>query len=64
MTINRRGFLAGMGASVAAAGLAGAGAGCAKPRYGLQLYSIHKVFWKEPERILAALRAGGDDGVE
>ena len=64
MTINRRGFLAGMGAAVATAGLAGPVAGRAKPRYGLQLYSIHKIFWKEPERILAALRAGGYDGVE
>ena len=64
MTINRRDFLAGMGAAVATAGLAGPGAGCAKPRYGLQLYSIHKIFWKEPERILAALRAGGYEGVE
>ena len=64
MTIDRRGFLAGMGAAVAAAGLAGPVAGRAKPRYGLQLYSIHKIFWKEPERILAALRADGYDGVE
>lgn len=64
MTIDRRGFLAGMGAVVATAGLASPGAGRAKPRYGLQLYSIHKIFWKEPERILAALRAGGYDGVE
>lgn len=64
MTINRRGFLAGMGAAVATAGLADPGAGRAKSRYGLQLYSIHKIFWKEPERILAALRAGGYDGVE
>ena len=64
MTVDRRGFLAGMGAAVAAAGLAGTGAGRSKPRYGLQLYSIHKIFWKEPERILAALRADGYDGVE
>ena len=64
MTIDRRGFLAGMGATVAAAGLASPVAGRAKPRYGLQLYSIHKIFWKEPERILAALRADGYDGVE
>ena len=64
MTIDRRGFLAGMGAAVAAAGFAGTGAGRSKPRYGLQLYSIHKIFWKEPERILAAWRADGYDGVE
>ena len=64
MTINRRGFLAGMGAAVATAGRASPSAGRAKPRYGLQLYSIHKIFWKEPERILADLRAGGYDGVE
>ena len=37
---------------------------CAKPRYALQLYSIHKIFWKNPEDNLAALKAGGYDGVE
>ena len=62
--LTRRGFLAGMGAAVAATGVAGLNEAASKPRYGLQLYSIHKIFWKEPARILAALRAGGYDGVE
>ena len=38
--------------------------GCEKPRYALQLYSIHKIFWKDPVANLAALKAGGYDGVE
>ena len=62
--LTRRGFVAGMGAAVAATGVAGLNGAVPKPRYGLQLYSIHKIFWKEPARILAALRAGGYDGVE
>ena len=62
--LTRRGFVAGMGAAVAATGFAGLNGAAAKPRYGLQLYSIHKIFWKEPTRILAVLRAGGYDGVE
>ena len=62
--LTRRGFVAGMGAAVAATGVAGLNGAALKPRYGLQLYSIHKIFWKEPARILAALRAGGYDGVE
>ena len=66
ITDNRRNFLKGLCSTAA---LAAAGCTCpckagAKPRYGLQLYSIHKIFWKEPERILAALKAGGYDGVE
>ena len=68
MTISRNEFLQILGSSAAfaAAGCCGArcGCGCGKPRFGLQLYSIHKIFWKEPERILAALKAGGYDGVE
>ena len=65
-SISRGEFLGLMGAS--AAMLAG-GCACpfkcgAKPRYALQLYSIHKIFWSDPERALAALRAGGFDGVE
>lgn len=64
--ITRGGFLKLMGASALA--LAG-GCACpcgrgAKPRYALQLYSIHKIFWKAPEKTLAALRAAGYDGVE
>ncbi|MBR3821818.1 MAG: sugar phosphate isomerase/epimerase, partial [Kiritimatiellae bacterium] len=38
--------------------------GCDRPRYALQLFSIHKIFWKDPVRYLAALKAGGYDGVE
>ena len=66
MANTRREFLAGIGAAVAAAA-----AGCrfpclcgGRPRMALQLYSLHKVIWKEPARILAALKAGGFDGVE
>ena len=62
--LTRRGFVAGMGAAVAATGVAGLNGVAPKPKYGLQLYSIHKIFWKEPARVLAALRAGGYDGVE
>ena len=66
MAINRRSFLTTVG------GTAGALlTGCALPcrrkegvRTALQLYSIHKIFWKEPARCLAELRAAGYDGVE
>ena len=34
------------------------------PRYALQLFSIHKIFWSSPEKTLAALKRGGYDGVE
>ena len=30
-----------------------------RPQIAAQLYSIHKIFWKEPERCLAQLKAGG-----
>ena len=65
--LERRVFLKGLG--LAAAGVALDGCRCARGRgdgrlCALQLYSIHKIFWKEPERILAALKAGGYDGVE
>ena len=64
--VTRGEFLGLMGAS--AAMMAG-GCTCpckcgAKPRYALQLYSIYKIFWKTPEKTLAALKAGGYDGVE
>lgn len=64
--MKRRDFIRMMGSSAA---LAATGCTCpckcgAKPRYGLQLYSIHKIFWKEPERILSELKSGGYDGVE
>ena len=67
MTGNRRSFLKGLGSAAAASALGGCACPCAcgtKPRYGLQLYSIHKIFWKDPARILAALKEGGYDGVE
>ncbi len=68
MTITRNEFLQILGSSAAfaAAGCCGTrcSCGCGKPRFGLQLSSIHKIFWKEPERILAALKAAGYDGVE
>jgi len=64
--VTRGEFLGLVGASVAM--LAG-GCSCpcrraAKRRYALQLYSIHKIFWNDPARILSALKAGGYDGVE
>ena len=43
---------------------AGADGGRPSPRFGVQLYSIHKIFWNEPEKILAALKEAGYDGVE
>ena len=38
--------------------------GAERPRYAAQLYSIHKIFWKEPERCLEGLRRAGFSGVE
>ncbi len=35
-----------------------------RPQIAAQLYSIHKIFWKEPENCLARLKAGGFEGVE
>jgi sugar phosphate isomerase/epimerase len=62
----RRDFMKGF---AAAAALAAAGCACPccsgeKRRYALQLYSIHKIFWSDPEMVLLALKAGGYDGVE
>jgi len=57
--------------SVASFAIAEAMAGCCcklgsseRPRIALQLYSIHKIFWQSPERILSELKAAGFDGVE
>jgi len=62
---SRRNFLRGLvGTSLLAIG------GCKLPignggqRVALQLYSIHKIFWQRPERILDELAAAGFDGVE
>ena len=63
---SRRSFLKGF-ASTAALAAAGCACPCccvAKRRYGLQLYSINKIFWKDPAKILALLKDGGYDGVE
>ena len=35
-----------------------------RPQIAAQLYSIYKIFRKEPERCLAQLKAGGYEGVE
>ena len=64
--MTRRNFLS---ASALAAGAFLTG-GCVtsaakcRPQVAAQLYSIWKIFWKEPEKCLAALKAGGYDGVE
>lgn len=64
MMANRRDFLRGL-AAMAGAAAGGCTCACGGGRfYALQLYSIHKIFWKNPERILAALKDGGYDGVE
>lgn len=69
MTIStsRKQFLKGlMGMSVFAIGGCRCPFGCGteRPQVALQLYSIHKIFWQSPERILAELKAAGYDGVE
>ena len=67
MNQGRRVFLRAFGglAAVAAAG----GCSCplcgrTRPRLAVQLYSIHKIFWKKPEWCLEGLKAAGYDGVE
>ncbi len=40
------------------------GCGAARPKIALQLYSIWKIFWDSPEKILAELRAAGYEGVQ
>lgn len=69
MTSSRRNFITGMGSFAFASAVGGCrpwecASRKAKPLFGLQLYSLHKIFWKEPERILAALKGFGYDGVE
>ena len=61
----RREFLGQIGAfaAFAAAGCASRCRCGARRRYALQLYSINKIFWKSPSRILAELKAGGYDVV-
>lgn len=64
MNTNRREFLQGL----ATVGLIGAG-GCLttsakRPLLAVQLYSIHKILWTQPEKCFADLKAGGYDGVE
>lgn len=61
--MNRREFLVSLASAGAFAGCRSLGFG-GGPLIALQLYSIHKIFWKEPERNLAALKAAGYDGVE
>ena len=64
--ITRRDFVA-MSALTSSAFMAG---GCItaaakkRPQIAAQLYSIYKIFWKEPEKCLAQLKAGGYEGVE
>jgi len=68
MNLSRRNVLK----SLAALAAAEAASGCrcpfcdgpARPQIALQLYSIYKIFWKSPEKILAELKAAGFDGVE
>lgn len=66
MEMNRRDFFVGAAAAAATAAFGGCRSLCAVNRrlYALQLYSIHKVFWNDPERILAELKKAGYDGVE
>lgn len=69
MTSSRRSFIAGMGGFAFASAVGGCrpwecANGKSRPLLGLQLYSLHKIFWKEPERVLASLKGCGYDGVE
>jgi len=69
--LDRRGLLRELARFSAAAAM-GPVAGCLcdgrcggkGPKMALQLYSIYKIFWKSPERILDELKAAGFDGVE
>lgn len=65
--LSRRDFLSLLGcgaAAFAAPGCRSLRCGGGRAAIALQLYSIHQVFWKRPEAILAALKAGGFEGVE
>jgi sugar phosphate isomerase/epimerase len=63
--MTRREFLQVFGSSaLMSAGGCRTGLTGTKPRYALQLYSVHQIFWQDPVRHLAALKAGGYDGVE
>lgn len=67
MNVCRRDFIkafAAAGGASAFAGCAGSFPGCRRPKTAAQLYSIHRIFWKEPQRCLRELRAAGYDGVE
>jgi len=65
---SRRDFLSGLGAlsALAVSGCKGplcGGTGITRP-VALQLWSIHKIFWKDPVGHLTAIRGAGYDGVE
>ncbi len=64
--LSRRDFLSLLGLGTAAFVMPGCCSLCGgnQAAIALQLFSIHKIFWKRPEEILAALKAGGFDGVE
>ena len=66
MKMTRTDFLKSFGscALLAAAGCRCPVPGCDGVRYALQIYSIHKIFWQSPERILESLAEAGFDGVE
>jgi len=65
---SRREFVRSLVALTGVSALGISGCACprrrARPRVAAQLYSIHKIFWKEPEHCLAELNRAGYDGVE
>lgn len=64
--LSRRDFLSLLGLGTAALVMPGCCSLCGdnQAAIALQLFSIHQIFWKRPEEILAALKAGGFEGVE
>ena len=66
MTTNRREFIRALAAvaGTVAGGCACPFRGCGGPRLAAQLYSIHKIFWAEPEWCLSELKSAGYEGVE